>query len=179
MPSSKLIPVLLAAACLAVPASAHAQRRGASGGGSGRAVGSAVPRGSSAGRPVVVSPGRVGPYGPYAYPYRYYRPGISLGFYGFGYPYYYGYGYGYPYYYPYGYAYPGYVYPGYSYAYPPTGYITGQPGAPAGWGDVRIEDAPKDAQVFADGGYVGIVSDFDGPVHHLTLSAGVHQLEIR
>src|SRR5205823_4619455 len=155
MPCSKLIPALLAAVCLAVPTSAHAQRN--SSGGGGRSIGSAVPRGgSSAGRPVVVSPGRAGgaPYRPYTYPYRYYRPGVSLGFYyGFGYPYgYYPYGYGYPYYYSYGYGYPGYgypgyAYPGYSYAYPPSDYVTGQPGAPAGWGDVRIEDAPKDAQV--------------------------------
>jgi hypothetical protein len=190
MPCSKLIPVLLAAVCLAMPTSAHAQRRSSGG---GRSVGTAAPRGGTGttGRPIVGSPGRAGvaPYRPYSYPYRYYRPGLGF-YYGFGYPYgYYGFGYGYPYYYPYGYAYPGYGYPGYgygypgySYAYPPSGYVTGEQGAPAvptGWGDVRIEDAPKDAQVFADGGYVGIVSDFDGPVHHLTLPAGVHRLEIR
>src|SRR5207244_2142254 len=148
---------------------ASAYARGRSAGGGGRAVGSAVPRG---GRPVVVSPGRGGVtlYRPYYYPYRYYRPGISLGFYGvFGYPYgFYPYGYGYPYYYPYGYGYGypgygygypgyGYGYPGYGYAYPPSDYVAGQPGAVAGWGGVRIQDAPRDAQVFADGSYVGIV----------------------
>jgi len=44
---------------------------------------------------------------------------------------------------------------------------------------VRIEGAPKDAQVFADGYYVGVVEDFDGPVRHLNLPAGAHQIEIR
>ncbi|HEY6210702.1 MAG TPA: PEGA domain-containing protein, partial [Vicinamibacterales bacterium] len=111
-------------------------------------------------------------YRPYYYPYRFYRPGISFGFYGaFGYPYYgyYPYGWGYPYYYPYGY---GYGYPGYSYAYPPSA-------DGAGWGGVRIQDAPRDAQVYVDGYYVGIVDDFDGPTQHLTLEAGVHRIEIR
>jgi len=156
-----------------MPASAHAQSRSA--GGSGRAVGSAAPRGGTVARPPIgVAPGRVGvaPYRPYYYPYRYYRPGISFGFYGgFGYPYYgyYPYGYGYPYYYPYGF---GYGYPGYASAYPPS--ANG-----AGWGGVRIQDAPRDAQVFADGYYVGIVDDFDGATQRLTLEAGVHQIEIR
>ena len=190
MSCSKLIPVMLAAACLAVPASAHAQRRAGGGGGrsvgtagprggSGRSVGTAAPRGGAPGRPVVVSPGRVGGgayYRPYSYPYRYYRPGLSFGFYGgFGYPYYYPYGYAYPYYSPYGYAYPGYYggyYGGDSYAYPPS--ENGR-----GWGGVRIQDAPRDAQVFADGYYVGIVDDFDGLTQHLTLEAGVHHIEIR
>lgn len=162
----KLYPVLLAAACLALPATALAQARAAGGARSG---GTAVPRAAGAvARPVVVGPGRVGVngYRPYYYPYRFY-PGLSFGF-GFGYPYYYGYPWGYPY--PYfGY---GYGYPGYAYAYPPS--ANG-----AGWGGVRIEDAPKDAQVFADGYYVGIVDDFNGATQHLTLEAGVHEIEIR
>src|SRR5690348_16245152 len=99
----KLIAVLLAAVCLALPAAAHAQRAAG-----GRSAGTVAPRGAGGGRPVVVAPGRVGVYGyrPYYYPYRFYRPGISFGF-AFGYPYYYGYGWGYPYpyYYPYGYGY--------------------------------------------------------------------------
>jgi hypothetical protein len=116
---------------------------------------------------------RYAPYSRYYYPY--YRPGFS--FY-FGYPYYYGY-YGYPYYaYPYysGYPYYGYPYGG-AYAYPYDGYVGAQPGG--AYGEVRIEDAPKDAQVYADGRLVGSVGDFDGPVHHLPLQAGSHEIEIR
>jgi hypothetical protein len=112
----------------------------------------------------------------------YYGPSFSFGFYGgFGYPYgYYGYPYGYygyPYAYPYaGYPYAGYPYPGYGYATPPAD-VNVQPGV--AYGEVRIEGAPKDAQVFADGNYVGVAEDFDGPVRHLILPAGSHQIEIR
>jgi len=55
--------------------------------------------------------------------------------------------------------------------------VSAQPGV--AYGGVRIEGAPKDAQVFADGNYVGVVEDFDGPVRHLNLPAGSHQIEIR
>ena len=117
---------------------------------------------------------RFAPYSRYYYPY-YYRPGFSFGFYaGLGYPYY-GY-YGYPYYsYPYYGGYP-YSYPDYNYPYY-GGAVSAQPGA--AWGEVRIEDAPKDAQVYADGRLVGSVGDFDGPVRHLPLEAGSHEIEIR
>jgi len=129
--------------------------------------------------------GSVYPYRPYYYPYR---PGITVGFYagvGFGYPYYYGgypYPYPYPYYGAYGYPYPAYGgYPyaaGGGYAAPaPQSYVTAQPGV--AYGGIRIEGAPGDAQVFADGNYVGVVEDFDGPVRHLNLPAGSHRIEIR
>jgi len=167
------------------------------------------PRVFAGGRPIFVSPRVVGviPYRPYFYPYRpgisigFYA--------GFGYPSYYGYPYpvyGYPYgAYPYGpYPYGGYPYGGYSYggypyaaspspygAYqnggyygansgyplPPPGYVSMRPGA--AYGGVKIEGAPRGAQVFADGYYVGIVDDFDGPLQHLNLEAGRHQIEIR
>jgi len=126
---------------------------------------------------------RTGAGGPprYYYPYR---PGITVGFYagfGFGYPYYYGaYPYPYPYYGAYGYPYPygGYPYAASGYGPPaPQNYVSAQPGV--AYGGVRIEGAPKDAQVFADGNYVGVVEDFDGPVRHLNLPAGSHQIEIR
>ena len=45
-------------------------------------------------------------------------------------------------------------------------------------GGVRITDAPREAQVFVDGAYVGIVDDFDGPGQHLNLEAGPHRIEI-
>jgi hypothetical protein len=187
---SHLSALFVATACVVGPASdAYAQARGARPIGGGTVVGRAVAR------PVgpVVGPRGVGvaPFRPYYYPYRYpYRSGIGFGFYaGFGYPYY-GYGWGYPYfgygaygypYYGYGYnGYPSYGYPyyggGYGY-YPPAGYVSAQPGV--GYGGIRIDDAPKDAQVFADGYYVGVVDDFHGYYQHLNLPAGVHQLEIR
>jgi hypothetical protein len=178
--SKSLAVVFTAVVCsTAIVADAGAQSRGRSGGGS--TVGRAVPR-SSAPRggvaPRIGGPRGVGvaPYRPYYYPYRF---GIGLGFYGgyYGYPYAYGYpyGYGYPYSYAYGYPY-GYAYGAYGYA-PPGGYVTA--GSAAGYGSVRIEGAPHDAQVFADGYYVGVVDDFDGTFQHLDLPAGVHQLEIR
>lgn len=185
---SKSLPIVFAAAiCVAATANdAAAQRRGPGGGGragGGRVVGRAVPRGGGGPRVyggryynrsrVIVSPRIVGvyPYRPYYYPFR---PGLTLGFYaGYGYPY------GYPYYYG-GYPYSSY---GYGYGYgpygslPPASYVSAQPGV--AYGGVRIQGAPHDAQVFADGYYVGIVDDFDGPFQHLNLEAGAHQVEIR
>jgi hypothetical protein len=100
--------------------------------------------------------------------------GIPFGYYG-SYGYYGGYGYyGYPYYYgPYGYR---YGYPYYGYPYPP-GYVAVGPGA--GYGGVRITNAPKDAQVFVDGYYVGIVDNFDGTFQQINLETGRHRVEIR
>jgi hypothetical protein len=46
------------------------------------------------------------------------------------------------------------------------------------YGGLRIIDAPRDAQVFADGYYVGIVDDFDGVFQHLNLEPGPHRVEI-
>jgi hypothetical protein len=137
---------------------------------------------------------------PYAYQYRavprprYYNPGYRPGYYS-------------PsrgYYRPYGYYGPRYVHPRivtvipyrpyyyrprfgisvyygsgglYPYGYTPSGYYDPTPGRI--YGGVRITDAPRDAQVFADGYYVGIVDDFDGVFQHVNLEAGEHRLEIR
>ncbi|HWF83665.1 MAG TPA: hypothetical protein VG222_02415 [Vicinamibacterales bacterium] len=187
--------VFLAALALSV-APAAAQARGHAGGGGGRAVvGRAAPRVGPA--PRIVSRGRLGgvpfrssfrPFygsGFYGYPY-----GLGFGLYG-GYPFgYYGaYGYPYGFGYPYGYAgYASFGYGGY-YGYP--GYYAGYPGydAPSAgyaaavegeaYGGVRIESRDRDAQVFADGYYVGIVDDFNGTFQHLNLRAGPHRIEIR
>ena len=177
--SKSSVIVLSAAVCATLAATdASAQRRGGGGGrsaGGGRSVGSAVPRGSVRGGGVrVVSPRVVGaPYRSYYYR-PYYRPGISFGFYA-GYPFY-GYGYyGYPYRYyggPYGY----YGYP-YGYGYP-AGYGYGY-GYGNAYGGVRIQGAPPDAEVFADGYYVGIVDDFDGAFQKLELEPGAHSIEVR
>src|SRR4029453_13505593 len=107
-----------------------------------------------------------GPYRPFYYPHR---PGFNFSF-ASGSPYY-----GSPYY-----GSPYYGYPAYSpYAYPtpPAGYISPIPGR--AYGGVRIEDAPQDGQVFADGYYMGVVDDFDNPFQHMNLEAGPQKIEIR
>jgi hypothetical protein len=106
---------------------------------------------------------RVVPYRPYYYPYR---PGFSFGF-----------TYGRPYYGYAPYSYGSYAYPAPAYPAPPAGYLSAIPGRP--YGGVRIEDAPRDAQVFADGYYMGIVDDFDGAFQHMNLEAGPHRIEVR
>ena len=160
-----------------------AQSRGRSSGGRGPTVGSAAPRTSAprsnGGRydsRVIISPRVIGPapLRSYYYPYYYgYRPGFSIGL-GFGYPYYYG-AYGYPYYGSYGYgsSYGGYypAYGGYGYVAPPGGY--------AAYGGVRIQGAPRNAEVYADGAYAGIVDDYDGVFQRLDLEPGPHEIEIR
>ncbi len=112
-----------------------------------------------------------------------YGPRFSIGFYA-GYPFY-GYGYyGYPY--PY---YPPYPYYGYPYGYPSAGYpYAGSSAYPGGYGygsvgvgaysGVRIQGAPPNAEVFADGTNVGIVDDFDSGSQRLELTPGAHSIEI-
>jgi hypothetical protein len=95
----------------------------------------------------------------------------SIGFSNYGFyggvgpnPFYYGYnGYGYGYgpgiYAPYG-GYPTYPYP----------HIAGA---------VRLKIRPRDAQVFVDGHYAGLVNDFDGMFQSLKLEAGGHKIAVR
>jgi hypothetical protein len=98
---------------------------------------------------------------PYVVPYGYrpygYRPGWNLNLY-FGRPYS-------------AYGYPAYGYPSAGY-----GYYSIAPGV--AYGAVRIVDAPRDAQVFVDGYYAGVVDDYDGVFQHLNLEAGAHHIEI-
>jgi hypothetical protein len=65
----------------------------------------------------------------------------------------------------------------YPYGYTPRGYFDPLPGRL--YGGLRITDAPREAQVFADGYFVGIVDDFDGVFQHLNLEAGPHHIEVR
>ena len=65
----------------------------------------------------------------------------------------------------------------YPYGYTPRGYYDPTPGRP--YGGLRISGAPRDAQVFADGYFVGIVNDFDGVFQHVNLEAGPHHIEIQ
>lgn len=73
------------------------------------------------------------------------------------------------------------VYYGYNGAYPygytPRGYYDPLPGHV--YGGLRITGMPPDAQVFADGYFVGIANDFDGVFQHLNLEAGPHHIEIQ
>jgi hypothetical protein len=93
-------------------------------------------------------------------------------------PWYYPYGYGafgvgYFYYDPWAWSPYGYGYP-YAGAYPrwsgPYGYDTGA---------VRLRVTPKDAEVFVDGYYAGIVDDFDGTFQRLRLDTGAYRIEVR
>lgn len=79
---------------------------------------------------------------------------------------------------------PYYAYAGYGpYAYP-YGYGYG-PGPYSPWqvsgsdvGGVRLKMKPRDAQVFVDGYYAGIVDDFDGTFQSLRLESGGHKIEV-
>jgi hypothetical protein len=130
-------------------------------------------------------PGQYPPYyRPYYYP-RYYYPGYGRyygygGFYGgfYGYPYYgypgfylglsspyfwggYGYGHGY------GYGYGQYPYPPYYYGpwYDNTG-------------SARLQVTPRNAQVYVDGNFVGLVDEFDGYLQRLNVEVGEHELQL-
>ena len=69
---------------------------------------------------------------------------------------------------------------GYSAAWPYSGYGTAFPfddfDDP---GSLRLQVVPKDAQVFVDGYYAGLVDYFDGHFQHLALSPQLHHVEIR
>jgi hypothetical protein len=184
---SSLIVFTAAIAITLIGTDASAQHRGGGGGG-GHAVvsgGHAVVRGPAGGvavaRPygghvVVGSPYYRGyyyrPYYPYyrypyyGYPYFGFGVGFGIGFgvggyYGYGYPYYYGYPA------PYYYGYPGYA------------YQAGAAAPVAIYGAVKVEGAPANAQVYADGSYVGLVNDFQGGAPQFSLQPGPHNVEIR
>jgi hypothetical protein len=78
-----------------------------------------------------------------------------------------------------GYGFAGYGY-GYSAAWPYSGY-----GAVFPFddfddaGSLRLQVEPKDAQVYVDGYYAGMVDQFDGHFQHLDLSPRPHHVEIR
>jgi hypothetical protein len=95
----------------------------------------------------------------------------------------YGYGWGYPYsFIGYPYMYPGFGYGygwGYGHPYGPYGYPYYRSGYAEDQGGIRLQVNPKQAEVFADGYYVGTVDDFDGMSQRLALDAGHHKLEIR
>ena len=109
---------------------------------------------------------RGGYYGSRSY-YRPYvfRPRFSIGFGIFA---------GYPVPYTYSYPYPIMVY-GYR---APRERVMVTPGSPY-YGGVALEMTPYDADVFVDGTYAGKVEDFDGTTQPLTLTAGMHEIEVQ
>ena len=114
------------------------------------------------------------PYRHVRYP-RYARPSVYGSFFYFpGYSFNLGVGFGYP-----G-AFANYGYSGY--AYRPSGYVDYtyrssyvQPYS----GALRLKVKPRDAQVFVDGYYVGLVDHFDGFSQRLRLEEGTYRIEIR
>jgi hypothetical protein len=97
-------------------------------------------------------------------PYRYAYPSFGPRYYARPYPYYGYYGYGAPY--PYAHPYPSHAG---IYAAPPRGAL---------YGGVRLEVEPRDAAVYVDGYYAGIVDDFDGAWQRVALEPGPHRFEI-
>jgi hypothetical protein len=107
-------------------------------------------------------------YSPYYYSPWYYRPYYSSFAFSFGFgwpgPYWGAYSHGYPYAYPYAYPY------SYPYAYPYYWYDNS--------GSARLEITPRNAQVYVDGRFVGIVDDFDGSLQRLRVGNGQHEIQI-
>ena len=110
------------------------------------------------------APGYYGYRGYYGYPGFYpgfYSP-YFWGSYGIGFGYGYGYG-GYGY----GYGYGQYPYPPYYYG--PSCDNTGS---------ARLQVTPRNAQVYIDGYFVGVVDNFDGNLQRLNVEAGEHELQL-
>jgi hypothetical protein len=71
----------------------------------------------------------------------------------------------------YGYGSPYYQYPIGAYPYP--GYYRVDPGSA-----IRLEVSPKEAEVFVDGYYAGIVDAFDGVFQRLSIEPGEHDVTL-
>jgi hypothetical protein len=79
---------------------------------------------------------------------------------------------------PYGvYPYSRYGYPDYPYrfVFPPPGCVTTELEA---HGRVRFDVPQRDAEVFVDGFYAGVVDDFNGVIEGLNLTPGPHHIEL-
>jgi hypothetical protein len=86
--------------------------------------------------------------------------------YGFFWDPWWGYGYGYPWGYGYGYGYGG-------------GYPVYQGPVQQAYGGLRLKVKPKEAEVYVDGYFAGVVDDFDGAFQQLNLDVGPHRIEVR
>lgn len=128
-------------------------------------TGVAVDRGLAPTNPITGVPGDIYYiYRPYYYPY---------GFWGSAY----GFGLGYLYYDPFWYGGYGGGYPGYSYggSYSSGGYSQTYRDT----GNLRLKIKPREAQVFVDGYFVGVVDSFDGSFQRLSLDGGSHKVEVK
>jgi hypothetical protein len=74
---------------------------------------------------------------------------------------------------------------GYLYGAPWTGPVYGSvavapptSGRPVYYGDVRLLVQPRNAEVYVDGYYAGVVDDFDGTFQRLTIESGPHRIEL-
>jgi PEGA domain len=121
-------------------------------------VGTAVPRGTVPMAPTgggggIYNPGYYGGYGydPWGYGYG--------GTYGGGYTGYYG-----GYYDPWYGGYP---------TYPQSTYTSSDEGS------LKLKIKPRDAEVYVDGYFVGVVDDFDGIFQRLHIESGAHRIEVR
>ena len=135
-----------------------------------REIGGRQSFGTATARRYPPRPGYGGGYYPgWGYPYYPYYP-LSFGFlwnpwWGYGSHYGAGYGYGLGYASGYGYGYGGYgPYQG------PTYQI---------YGGLRLKVKPREAEVFVDGYFAGVVDDFDGAFQQLNLDVGPHRIEVR
>jgi hypothetical protein len=120
-------------------------------------VGTAVPRGTV---PPPPTGGGGGIYYPGYYPGGYYDP------WGYG-----GYGAGY-----YGGYYGGYYDPWYG-GYPTTPQATYSSSSDEG--ALKLKIKPRQAEVYVDGYFVGVVDDFDGMFQRLHIESGAHRIEVR
>jgi PEGA domain len=100
-------------------------------------------------------------YSRFYYPYYPYYSSFAFSF-GFGWPGPYWGAFGYPHAYPYGYP--------YAYSYPYYWYDN--------TGSARLQITPRNAQVYVDGRFVGLVDDFDGSFQRLHLEPGEHELQV-
>jgi hypothetical protein len=131
-------------------------------------------------------------YGYYYDPYSYY-PGYGYGYPGYGY----GFGFGYGGYYNCGYCgYPLYSPYGFGYGIPMYGFYDPFYGDPYDYGggygqyssnvygshdqgNLKLKVKPRNAKVYVDGYYVGLVDEFDGAMQKLKLNGGRHKVELR
>jgi hypothetical protein len=75
-------------------------------------------------------------------------------------------------------GYPGYGAYGQAGAYPPQTAVTARPAAPE-YGGLSFEITPADAVVYVDGAYAGPVSSFGPASQPLSLTPGMHRIEIQ
>ena len=124
---------------------------------------------------------RYGTYSPYYYdPYGVYGfYGIGGGYYGFTNPYYLTYGFG-GYWLDPGFGYPYYGDPSDPYMYGEGyGSYSSRVYSGQGQGALKLKVKPRNAKVYVDGYFVGVVDQFDGMMQKLSLNGGSHKVEVK